>query len=427
MINRYQGPVLQLRDVSFSYTGKKNELTIGSEGGKLESSDGYATLIIPEGAVSKKTNFSILPLTNEMPNGNGKAYRLEPSGINFRKPVQLVLKYDEEERQDTSQLLMGIAMQDASGQWMALQKFTIDTVAKRLIGNINHFSDWSKFDAIQIKPYYARINVDNMMTLEVIGVQPISCDDESQLCALEKRPKKVIWKVNEITGGNGIVGTINGRMLGAYYKAPAKVPANNPVAVKADLVGLTFWFNKQLFKNLSLVSNVLVYDNAYEVKMVSRQEVGTATYIDTGSFVVAIDGESGKLVEKVNKNITDELEYLITECTYVLINPGANHGNIHITGAKHIKVTPAKAPDFPSVEISFIASPMVYSTFRFTCRDSKGKPFVKTSEAATGRVAQSSAMPLFIKFVAKKGEQKLVDMPIPGGYYRVTVKQLNDE
>ena len=42
--------------------GEKTEMKIGKEGGSFTSSDGKIRLIIPEGAVSKKTTFSPLPI-----------------------------------------------------------------------------------------------------------------------------------------------------------------------------------------------------------------------------------------------------------------------------------------------------------------------------------------------------------------------------
>ena len=50
------------------------------------------------------------------------AYRFEPSGIQFQKPVQVIFHYDEEEIKDSMQLLLGIAMQDDKGQWHSLNK-----------------------------------------------------------------------------------------------------------------------------------------------------------------------------------------------------------------------------------------------------------------------------------------------------------------
>ena len=75
---------------------------MNKDGGTLVSRDGTVELIIPAGALSKKTNMSIQPITNLMPNGNGLAYSLEPSGIQFQKPVQLVFHYDPEESEDSA-------------------------------------------------------------------------------------------------------------------------------------------------------------------------------------------------------------------------------------------------------------------------------------------------------------------------------------
>ena len=182
--------------------GEKAEMKIGKDGGSLLSSDGKVELKIPEGAISKKTTFSILPITNMFFNGNGKAYRLEPSGLQFQQPEQLIFHYTDEESADSMQLLMGIAMQDDKGQWLSLKKFLLDTVAKTLSGNINHFSDWSKFDAIKIVPDKARLKVKKNKTLAVIGMEPDpkgTGDDE--LMPLSRVPKKVVWSVNGIEKG----------------------------------------------------------------------------------------------------------------------------------------------------------------------------------------------------------------------------------
>ena len=102
--------------------GKKTEIKMTKDGGSLKSSDGMAELIFPAGAVSKKTDISIQPITNLMANGNGMAYRFEPSGIQFKQPVKVIFHYDEEEIKDSMQLLLGIAMQDETGQWLGLNK-----------------------------------------------------------------------------------------------------------------------------------------------------------------------------------------------------------------------------------------------------------------------------------------------------------------
>ena len=399
--------------------GTKTEIKVPKDGSTLKSSDGMVELIIPEVAGPKNTIISIQPIVNLMTNGNGKAYRFEPSGTKFKSPLQIIFHYDSEEFIDSMQLLMGIAMQDSKGQWLGLKKIILDTTAKTVSGEINHFSDWSNFSAIKIEPSYARVKVGNTKPLEVTGVVPTPNDNDDDIAPLERSPKKVIWKVNNIAGGNSAFGTINGRMLGAYYTAPSVIPNQNPVAVTANLIGLPLKFNGVVFKDLRLFSNLLIYDNAYEVKMESKQQGPAYTYSDVGSFIVELNGKNAKMIEKINNN-TDVL--IVSKCKYVLINPGANHGHIHITGVRQIIVTPAQPPNYPLVEISFISAPMSYSTFRVICPN-----FSSTSEMATAKVAQSPAMPLYIKFLAKEGEQVIEETKVPGGYYKVTVKQIKDE
>ncbi|MBK7346132.1 MAG: hypothetical protein IPI98_04280 [Chitinophagaceae bacterium] len=50
-----------------------------------------------------------------MTNGNGPAYRFEPSGILFKKPVQIIFHYDEEEIKDSLQLLMALPCRTKKG------------------------------------------------------------------------------------------------------------------------------------------------------------------------------------------------------------------------------------------------------------------------------------------------------------------------
>ena len=140
--------------------GEKTEMKIGKEGGSFTSSDGKIRLIIPEGTVTKKTTFSIQPTKNLAPNGNGKAYQMEPSGINFNKSLQLVFYYSDDETEGNSPLLMGMAMQDDNGKWFSLKKAVLDTLAKTLTAAIHHFSAYVNFSKAKISPASARVKVN---------------------------------------------------------------------------------------------------------------------------------------------------------------------------------------------------------------------------------------------------------------------------
>lgn len=428
--------------------GRKTEIKINKDGGSLKSWDGMAELIFPAGAVSKKTNISIQPITNLMTNGNGMAYRFEPSGIQFQKLVQVIFHYDENETKDRMQLLLGIAMQDAKGQWLSLNKFDLDTVAKTISGNINHFSDWTNFNAIKLYPSSARLKVKKIldMTIDLVSSE----GDENLLTPLGgsaglspmqkmKIPWRATWRANEIINGNTAVGKIVRQSRNTItYEAPATLPVKNPVAVTADINGLTYKYKGVVFKDLRLVSNILIYDVAYEVTMISEiqhpgagSNLGAVTYRDTGSFVISLNGKEARIIEKVNKNISSSLDYSGGCCyDYRILKSGT--GNIHIAGTPVINVTPVPAPGKSAIiEIIFSRVPSIFPLFQVTCQ-CPGDRTPTTSTNASGVGMMAGILPAFpqqIKFETKEGEQVILEHGKPGSelYARFTVKQIQED
>jgi hypothetical protein len=418
--------------------GAKTEMKIGKEGGSLRSSDGKLQLVIPRGAIAKKTGFSILPITNMAPNGNGKAYRLEPSGIKFEEPVQLIFHYSDEELADSTQLLLGIAMQDNSGQWYGLRKFVADTFAKTISGNISHFSDWSTFESIKLYPSYKRLKVKKTLDLTIDLVsgeeEELSMLNSDELSPLTKMkiPWTVTFKANEIINGNAAVGRIavHSKVF-TTYKAPDLVPAKNPVAVTAELKGISYKYRGTVFRDLTLVSNILVYDNAYEVTMVSSisstagSVLGMVTYKDTGSFVVSVNGKEVKLIEKVNKNASDEFSYK-GNCDIKLLNPGSNHGLIHITGVNQIGFLPGSAThsDLPTIGITFKQMPVRLSSLLITCPETR--PYTSSDN---GMMSMIPALPGVIFFKIQEGEHIIHQVGKEGDelYQKFTVKQIKED
>ncbi len=429
--------------------GKKTEIKIKKDEARLRSSDGMLELIIPAGAVSPKTIISIQPITNTMSNGNGPAFRLEPSGIQFKKPVQIIFHYDEEEIKDSLQLLLGIAMQDEKGQWLNLNITELDTVAKTIGGSINHFSDWSSFTAIKLYPSYARVKVNKELdlTIDLVSSESedlMSLDADPMLAPLTRRriPWTSSWRANEILNGNSVVGIVTRQSkANAVYKAPAKVPDRNPVAVTADLKGLNYKTKVKgqviTFTALKLVSNILVYDDAYEVTMISEIQdlsgtcMGATTYKDTGSFVISLNGREAKIIERVNRNTSAFLEYSGGKCWgYTILKTGT--GNIHIAGTPVIKVTPAANPGKGAwIEIYFRHYPTVPPLFKITCKcdDAPGGPITTTNAQGVAFIKILPAYPIQIKFEAKEGEQILFQHGTPGDnlYVKITVKQIKEE
>jgi len=151
--------------------GRQTEFVIDENGGTLKSFDGELELIIPKDALRKKTIISIQPITNMLVLGTGKAYQLEPSNIEFRKPAILKFNVSNEEFRDSLTNLLGIAMQDLQGIWYETFNSRLDSVKRTISCEINHFSVWSKFVALKIYPKYTRLKVGTMLALSLISTR----------------------------------------------------------------------------------------------------------------------------------------------------------------------------------------------------------------------------------------------------------------
>jgi hypothetical protein len=411
--------------------GEKTEMKIGKEGGSFASADGKVKLIIPEGAVSKNTTFSIQPITNLAPNGSGKSYEMEPAGINFKKPLQIIFYYAGTETEGYSRELLGIAIQDDKGQWSSPDKTRSDSVEKTLAIETWHFSRFVLYYSAYISPASARVKVKGSLRLKIIGVLNIDYGRGGPL--IVRTESAEIWSVNGIPKGNNKVGLISASQdYSAIYQAPALVPLQNPVAVtvKENFYGAA----SGKYDAYTLVSNILVYDNAYEVTMATSSrgsagsQLGFGSYKDAGSFVVSLESGDAKIIEKLNNNQEDELGYK-GKCLIVLLKSGT--GNIHITGVNSIRVIPPASPyGNPWVEIIFKRTPTEFSLLKITCPPiGKGGPTTGTNAQANAMVRMLPALPQVIKFEAKEGEQTILEIGKEGGeiFTKFTVKQLKDD
>ena len=418
--------------------GEKTEMKIGKEGGSFTSSDGKIRLIIPEGTVTKKTTFSIQPTKNLAPNGNGKAYQMEPSGINFNKSLQLVFYYSDDETEGNSPLLMGMAMQDDNGKWFSLKKAVLDTLAKTLTAAIHHFSAYVNFSKAKISPASARVKVNGSLRLKIVGAfMDDTDDDDDELSPLRIEYPNMKWSVNGIPKGNSSTGIISASQSGsAIFQAPAQIPQQNPVAITVEEI-FSAAINSR-YNVRKLVAKITIYDDAYEVKMVAaivggspEAWGGVTTNRDEGSFIVSLQKDKPAVI-----NIKNQMEVMTDNCMKIITNPNSNTGIFHVAGARQIKVTPANPPGqpYPIVEIFFIPYPIELTRFRFIC-----PPPPSARETVTGKIDLSQmamlmfygkpALPQYIKFIAKDEEQIILESP-PGVreiYYKIWVKKVKEE
>lgn len=279
--------------------------------------------------------------------------------------------------------------------------------------------------------------MSTLRIFNIIGVTPTPEDDENAGLAplvKAKSPTEVIWKANNIILGNSVVGTLHaGDARGVAYHSPASVPTPNPVALSAELKGLTYTFNGITFKNLKLVSNVLVYDNAYEVTVIHHIDADAGsvlqavTYDDSSRFVINLNGKETKIIEKENKNVDASWDYN-SKCAITKLKGGT--GNVHIIGAKSIKVTPPADPKGNAwVDIQFIKAPSIMPLLQFKCPPVGGGKqwFTTTNAQANAFVMSLAAYPQQLTFEAKEGEQVIEKSYIPGTSYKIIIKQIKEE
>ncbi len=416
---------------------------IGKDGGTLISSDNKITLIIPAGALLSETLISIQPTTNFAQESMGKAYQLEPSGIQFQKPAQLVFHYTDEEMDGQSPELMGVAWQDDNGAWKGLRKVNLDKISKTITANIKHFSGWCLAWAIFLKPEKTRLKVSEFMVVWLIQRMLMDSPGEepSEQILDGAFYKNINWSVNGIPDGDNNVGKIvfisspppDGGMFQAisrFYDAPAQVPDNNPVEIKVEIIDIMY--ENKVYPNTTRKCKVRIYDNLYEVKMVYTMDapagsmLGVVKYKDYGSFIISLNKKEAEIIEMVNKNA--EWTY-IGKCTVVPLKAGS--GTINIIAVQSIKLIPAASPkDHPWIEIFFVRSPTIFPLLQFTCPNvNKGGTFTTTSAGANAIGSMIPAFPTSIKFEAKEGEQTILKIGEEGGevYVKFTVKQIRED
>lgn len=328
--------------------GERVSQKFDTDGGKLISSDGKMELVIPQHDLSKKTTISIQPVANKL-SERGIAYQLEPSGIIFQKPLQIIFHYSTKEY-PAMPGLRNIAWQDDTGQWNALDSSVVDTVNRTVSGNITHFSTWVFFDYFNLNPTSARVKVGKKLQLQIVCTYPGGLSDEFRNNILKQM--KFSTYVNEIHGGNAGVGTVSS-VLGTTeyrvinYTAPAMVPDNNPVAVSVEVSNVTF--NRTTYSKLKLVSNITVFDNAYDilVKGFNQQSVLSCVVnsIDSSKCTLVLNGKKSKLEDI--ENINDQVSSNGCRCKVEEINKGNNSGPINIEGASKVDITPANPPGKP--------------------------------------------------------------------------------
>ncbi|MCC7402095.1 MAG: hypothetical protein IT214_11485 [Chitinophagaceae bacterium] len=300
--------------------GNKVSKEIGPEGGRLISEDGKVELIIPASALNETTLISIQSVTNVIPNGN-KSYQFEPSGIQFKKPAQIIFHYSDEEAEACPPELKFMALQDDKGKWEYFNYEDWDNTTKSLKASILHFSTFVDGNEVQLNAEEKRIKAGKTEFFSVTKVTPPPLpvaegeDELPYLPVIVRRDKReALWKVNEIVGGSKKYGTIRAiskQELKAKYTAPESL-TTDLITVKLDLNDV--FFEKKitkLWKKGKYISDkrktVNVASLSCRVKLYDEYKITIIFYInsasevkDTASFVAEIDNDSYSISNILN-------------------------------------------------------------------------------------------------------------------------------
>jgi hypothetical protein len=240
---------------------------IGVAGGQLSTADGGLTLQVPAGAFDQDRTVVIQPISNLAHGAVGRAYRISPEGLHTTVPMTLRLHYSDAEIANTHPSFLSVAYQDTQGLWHAYRAPTVDTNGKTVTVQTTHFSDWSTFSGVQLRPPQATVHVGQTLTLQVMYCEEVA--EDTQVAALHKcvpwdpAERTLFWSVNGVLGGGGTIGTVAGLAStdasnDAVYTAPPHVPNGNSmrVAVSAEIYNVQHPEDRAVI----LVSNVTVED-----------------------------------------------------------------------------------------------------------------------------------------------------------------------
>jgi hypothetical protein len=275
-------------------TGSAVTQTIGAEGGILSSADGQLTLIVPAGALTLQTPITVQPISNNAPGGVGLGYRLTPSDLRFKVPVELRLAYSDSNAMGGSSELLGLAVQDAQGQWIARKSVKLVTGAmqtmvpavvpangaSKTVGvSTKGLGDWTLYWAFWLSPIAASIKVGASQGLTLVTC--LKRDENGELleeeqimktCRSDPQFRAEEWSVNNTNGGDIFLGTVKGDASKGIYIAPSKLSDTTRDFTVSALVTIP---TKAGSVKRKAISNVTVTDcfgfpNMLRVKLASN-------------------------------------------------------------------------------------------------------------------------------------------------------------
>lgn len=208
--------------------------TIGAAGGSISSADGNFSVQIPAGALTANQEITLQPVSNQLPAGYGKAYRLTPHNIQFQQPVIIRIRYDETVITNTVPELLAVAYQNEEGKWFYIEELALDKTQKTLTVQTTHFSDWGYFPLFYLDPSEALVDPGGQLTIKCMATV-----DDDLFIPLPGEPEVTVpYQPDAMYFGDwhySGAGSLQGTGNSAQYKAPNAVPQQNPEAVSVTV------------------------------------------------------------------------------------------------------------------------------------------------------------------------------------------------
>ena len=250
--------------------GEKVTKDIGPAGGTLASPDGRLTLTVPPNALTDTIAFSIQPITNQSRGGIGLAYRLEPAGKTFTTPLEISVRYDENDLEGTIPEVLSLAYQDEKGAWHETK--TMNQTADTITVAATHFSDWSFLTKMRLEPEKATVRVGERLSIVLLGcaqpeltwfqrlfiVRGRTYTDPDMHCnfgTMDKVPYE--WLVD--------IGTIENGTNPVWFTAPSRKPTPNiaTVVFPYSAVDQHAWKKEDSSRRGMFLAHITIIDARY--------------------------------------------------------------------------------------------------------------------------------------------------------------------
>ncbi len=295
--------------------------TIGSTGGTISSDDGRMDLIIPPGALTSDVAITIQPITNECPGGLGAGYDFLPNGTKFSTPATLIFHYADSDVNGTDPDLIYFATQDSTRAWDVDIEKDVDTVAKTISFDVNHFSGKGFLKGLTINAAGGKLDYQESetgtLTLQQyvkdpeLAGDPQSTDDDDLPPLPVSKPIPTQQVASWTVVGGSQNGTISGSGNQVTYTAPANISTDKTIQVSVTVkktIGsksrkrvVTSSAQKTVFIRLNLHPPVLSFSVQIDVTLTGTSEVYNDLYHDGATLQVDIKGDSVTLSKIVNQ------------------------------------------------------------------------------------------------------------------------------